>query len=295
MTKYQHGHYEIDVDDSGAILVKQGDWLGKFSAAIYNDFIHVHEFGRQGLRGNVEPIKNISTIFSGEIVYHLPTYHNTETVASRHLTEEDKKKLNFASLNHEYRLNTEQQNLISYFINYYGYSDNATLLADIADFSINNTLLTTIYSGANISAIRVNLNKKCRTLLSTNTNDNELKFYLLRAIAYAITAWAFDDVKPKESRQVLFNLHHGMPAANQASLVDYADAWKLTVNEIYDQLYAETYHRNIQKDSIQLLLKAICNGKRINLCLKLLNGFEREIGGSIVSIWRSYYSVFYPN
>lgn len=30
----------------GAIHVKHGDWLSKYSAAMYNDFTHVHEFGR---------------------------------------------------------------------------------------------------------------------------------------------------------------------------------------------------------------------------------------------------------
>jgi len=71
---YAHGGYSVTVADDGAIAVKPGDSLSKYSMAIHHDFNHVREFGRkQAGSATIGPIANINLIYAGETIYHLPT------------------------------------------------------------------------------------------------------------------------------------------------------------------------------------------------------------------------------
>jgi len=74
MKTYQNGPFKVSIAEDGAIKVKQGDWLSKYSAAIYNDFIHFYEYGRKRRDGRIEIISNFSSIYAGEIIYHIPTF-----------------------------------------------------------------------------------------------------------------------------------------------------------------------------------------------------------------------------
>ena len=50
----------------GAIEVKHGDWLSKYSAAMYNDLTRIDEFGRIDKSGSLQNILNVNHIFAGE-------------------------------------------------------------------------------------------------------------------------------------------------------------------------------------------------------------------------------------
>jgi hypothetical protein len=64
----------VSIADDGKIVVKPGDYLAKYSAAIYKgDMTKVHEYGRlKG--GRMEPITDASPITMGEAIYHIPTW-----------------------------------------------------------------------------------------------------------------------------------------------------------------------------------------------------------------------------
>jgi hypothetical protein len=69
-----HGSFRVSIGDDGRILVKHGDWLSKYSAAMYQgDTKHVNEFGRLK-NGKMQPISNVDLILAGETIYHIPTY-----------------------------------------------------------------------------------------------------------------------------------------------------------------------------------------------------------------------------
>jgi hypothetical protein len=71
---HAHGKYSVTIATDGAIKVKSGDWLSKYSAAIHNgDTSKVHEYGRLKT-GKVEKITNVDKISAGETIYHVPTY-----------------------------------------------------------------------------------------------------------------------------------------------------------------------------------------------------------------------------
>ena len=73
---YSYGGHAVNVADDGAIVVKPGDWLSKYSMAIHHDFNHANEFGRKTPppNGPVLQIVKVDIIRSGETVYHLPTH-----------------------------------------------------------------------------------------------------------------------------------------------------------------------------------------------------------------------------
>src|SRR5262249_9074852 len=76
---YTNWRYRVTMRHDGAIQVRPGDWLSKYSAAIYNDFTHVHEFARMDKSGSLKPIHNLNLILAGETIYHVPTYQQAHT------------------------------------------------------------------------------------------------------------------------------------------------------------------------------------------------------------------------
>ncbi len=65
----------MKIANDGKILVKSGDWLSKYSMAIYRgDGSKVKEFGRLQL-ATMRAIVNVSMISPGETIYHVPTYN----------------------------------------------------------------------------------------------------------------------------------------------------------------------------------------------------------------------------
>src|SRR5215813_14337052 len=71
---YSNFLYTVTMTKEGAIKVKHGDWLSKYSSAMYNDFTRVHEFARMDKSGKLKKIHAVNHIFAGETIYHIPTY-----------------------------------------------------------------------------------------------------------------------------------------------------------------------------------------------------------------------------
>jgi hypothetical protein len=67
---FRGGGYEVTVNRNRSIKVKQGDWLSKYSMAIYGDFDHIKKFKRV-VNGQYAEIDNPDLIRTGEILYHL--------------------------------------------------------------------------------------------------------------------------------------------------------------------------------------------------------------------------------
>jgi hypothetical protein len=75
-TKYSDGTYYVEVREDGAIFVRPGDWLSKYSAAIYHNTTTLEPFMRPPLRAG-EPLRRISDknrIVVGDTVIHEPTW-----------------------------------------------------------------------------------------------------------------------------------------------------------------------------------------------------------------------------
>src|ERR1700689_101952 len=75
-TTYKRGKYSVSVRNDGSISVRPGDWLTKYSAAIYGNFWTIDVFCRKDKSGNYIPITHPARIFAGETLYHVPTAKN---------------------------------------------------------------------------------------------------------------------------------------------------------------------------------------------------------------------------
>ena len=73
---YQNGDCRVDVAEDGSIHVKKGDWLSKYSYAMYGDFEHIAEFGRADKLGTIRRVANVNVIFDGELLFHIPSHDN---------------------------------------------------------------------------------------------------------------------------------------------------------------------------------------------------------------------------
>lgn len=67
---YSQGGYDVTIHADRSIGVRPGDWLSKYSMAIYGNFGHIDEFWRQDDEGLFYEIDNKDLIDSGETLYH---------------------------------------------------------------------------------------------------------------------------------------------------------------------------------------------------------------------------------
>lgn len=76
MARYEKGPYSVVVADSGEILVRPGDWLSKYSYAMFGNYTTLADFVRpepanpQGWK----PIDNKNLIYAGETLLYRPAF-----------------------------------------------------------------------------------------------------------------------------------------------------------------------------------------------------------------------------
>lgn len=66
---FRGGGYQVTVNADRSINVRPGDWLSKYSMAIYGDFDHIDKF-MEKKRGMLQPVPNPDLISVGDILYH---------------------------------------------------------------------------------------------------------------------------------------------------------------------------------------------------------------------------------
>ncbi len=67
---FSRGGYEVTVDRDRSIKVKEGDWLSKYSMAIWGDFDHIKNFSTM-IDGRPAAVPNPDLIKTGDILYHM--------------------------------------------------------------------------------------------------------------------------------------------------------------------------------------------------------------------------------
>ncbi len=74
---FHGGGYDVTVNADRSIKIRPGDWLSKYSMAIYGNFDHTDKFMEKNTdksmekkRGVFRPVDNPNLIRAGEILYH---------------------------------------------------------------------------------------------------------------------------------------------------------------------------------------------------------------------------------
>ncbi len=122
-----------------------------------------------------------------------------------------------------------------------------------------------------------------------------VKMYSYRAIAYSITAWAFNKPIPISSPRIISNSKNRFPVASHNEITEKHTAWKKASQSVIKEIDQFVLSNNLTKNSFQLLLQAMSDGNQQKLCDFLLRGYEKEFKGyHSKAVWKSNYSIKYP-
>ncbi len=129
-----------------------------------------------------------------------------------------------------------------------------------------------------------------------NANEIGFQMYSYRAIAYAITSWAFDRPMLSGSQRILANQrsNSGSVVFSHEAKAKYHIVWSQTSTKVVNQLNVLCQQKNISKVHLQIIFKALGDGRPGQLSKLILEGFEKEFGHTTKHIWKSLYSVLYP-
>ena len=278
---YQNGRYQVEVGNDGAIKVKPGDWLSKYSAAIYNNFTNIYDFARKDNSGSLTPIQNVNLIYAGETIYHLPTYYSSfspmEITVRRpppapQMPDIEKKRIIEESLKKEFNLRGDNLPVLSKAIDILGYAENAATLAEIAGLVAEGGVVAS--AGTALSIAGCFLFPIGATIALMNAWETGQRLVGMRAIAYGTTAWAFDDPMPPYPSVMRNNVISG---GFQHEVADHERAWNNARDSAVRNLEEEVMKKRVQKKSYQVMLRAVGNDNRNNLVKELMKGLEKSL------------------
>jgi hypothetical protein len=278
---YKNGPYHVDIGNDGTIHVRPGDWLSKYSAAIYNNFTTIHVFARRDKFGAVVPIQNVNLIYAGEVLYHLPTYNKfmrkpQQPQKTIRISDAEKKKIAEDFMKKEFKLSGDNLRLFSKVIDILGYADNAITLGSVANLIAEGSLIAT--AGTVLSVVNLFLGPIGMIIGLLNTLETPQRIAGLRAVAYGSTAWVFGDPMP------------AYPSDMRKEQLKWSDPWKTDQcekawNEARDSAVKgheeEVVKRKIPKEAYQALMRAVSNDNRINLIKLLMKELEKQLEPNI--------------
>src|SRR4030067_70819 len=304
MKTYRNGWYSVTIAPDGAILVKPGDWLSKYSVAIQNDWWHIYEYGRKKSgNGLVDMIMNADLIHAGETLYHLPTYRNSRNPVEAFvppaepglplINDAEKKRITIEALKRTYKIPGENLQALSKAIDILGYTENALTLIEVAGLIAEGGVIAS--AGTALSLAGIILTPIAGIIQLLNDWETGERMYGMRGICYATTAWAFGDSVPLSSARVLSNIR-----MDRADVSPYERAWRQCARSAVHELEKEGSKRSNsagtaqRRKAFQVALQAVGNGNSRETCLTLMKGFEKEWKGALLMAWQPNYGITYP-
>jgi hypothetical protein len=200
-----NGRYSATVGIDGRILVRAGDWLSKYSAAINGDYYHVKDFGRV-VDGALRPVENPNLIRAGEVLYHIPTYRAYVKGDSKDAPPEPpptptpvKQAISRGAMKQDFKLKGDYGlNVLDSIGTALDYSGP---FIDVLSWAV--PLLEAASTAVSLVALPFSTYGMLKDW--ANAGDTDLRFYGMRAAIYATTAWAYGDSIPDRSPEVRAN------------------------------------------------------------------------------------------
>lgn len=219
------------------------------------------------------------------------------TVLAKPLSDKEKEDLLKKILGSEYDSAGNNLPILKSSIDIIGHFDTAFGLAELIPF-INTALsgsriLGLVASGASVFSIFMFPVASMISVINAYQVGHQM--YSYRAIAYTLTAWAFDKPIPVSSQRILSNLRAGNHVAKQNIVNEYKQLWQKTSQSVLTKLNTELTTKNIPKEAVQIILRAISNDNPQVLCDLLEKGFEDKMSYITQLTWKSNYSIKFPS
>lgn len=157
----------------------------------------------------------------------------------------------------------------------------------------NSRLFAIVSSGASVFSI---LLFPVGAMLSiVDAYQAGIKMYTYRAIAYTITAWAYNKPIPSSSKRVLSNSKKSFPVSSDKEMKEKRNAWSRVSQSVIKNINQYLVANNVSKEIFRILLQAMSDGSEQKLCALLLKGFEKEFKDfPSKAVWKSNYSIKFP-
>jgi hypothetical protein len=246
---YRKLGYAVQIGPNGAIAVRHGDWLSKYSMAIHGNPWRVHQYGhRDEGTGAIQVITNVGLIHAGETIYHIPSVNEVRVVGVPRLDppKPDQRRLLVDFVKRTKHLSAEQGEMFTSISGTIGFVDNVAALLGVADDLVKLPgLVGTV--GTMTGAVGIVLMPVGFMYEIANAVGAGPRKFKKEAMAAAVAAWAFDKPKPPVPATSLgfVKEYKGEP-----ELPRYRKAWK----EGVDQIYAEMPKHAIRRAKSQILL-----------------------------------------
>jgi len=333
------GRYHVDVAENGAIKVKHGDWLSKYSAAIYDNYWNIHVFARKDRNGNLVPVANPNLIHQGETVYHLPTFdayvknnqpvrtvtftqpmvivarrnagppvqiaefdEGSEIIGRRiaPMSEKEKKKFILEHLRGEYDLRGEHWEFVEEMAHILHTSgDVADIVETLAEFLPEG--LAEVLPHAVVGALEA-AGEYCPLIGAfafpifagikwVNALEFGQRLIGLRAVAYGMTAWVFEDPVPTPPPWIRANMSPGSLQGPRHPTSDYAreafaqeeanvqatlKAWRDSSAAAYRSMDEEIEKKHCDPEELRTAFRLLGEGEQNKLVRGLMTAIAEK-------------------
>ena len=332
------GRYRVSLADNGAITVKHGDWLSKYSAAIYDNYWNIQVFARKDRSGHLVPIANPNLIHQGETIYHLPTLDTylknrpartvtftqpmvivgrrkagppvqevdfdepMEIIGRRTgpMSEEQKKKFILDHLRGEYDLRGEHWEFVEEVAHLLHTSgDVADIMETLAEFLPEG--LAEALPHAVVGALEA-AGEYCPIIAAfafpifggikwVNALEFGQRLIGLRAVAYGMTAWVFEDAVPPPPPWIRANIfpgsQQGPPQANsdfardafaqaEAQVQASLKAWRDSSAAAYRSMEEEVEKKHCDPEDLRAAFRLLGEGDKNTLVRGLMSAIAEK-------------------
>lgn len=181
-----------------------------------------------------------------------------------------------------------------------GYISNTSDMASVAELipvlntALSNSRLFMIVSSS-ASILSILLFPVGAMINIIDAYQVGIKMYSFRALAYTITAWAYNQPIPSSSPTIIRNSRTRAPVSTEKQIEEKHRAWRRASDSVINELNKVCEANNMKPEDLKLLLRAMSDGDDKKLCDTLLRGYEGEFREfASRAVWISNYTVRYP-
>ena len=215
---------------------------------------------------------------------------------TKKLTDKEKEDLLKEVFGSKYATAGNNLPVLKNLIDKIGHVDNLFTITELLPI-VNRILSIRVFSvmASGASIISIFLIPVSAMLNIIDAYQAGRRMYSYRAIAYALTSWAFNKHVHTSSKQILLHAKTGFPRVEAKELTEYDKAWKKSSQDAINKINSVALENNIPKDALKAFMRIIADNNEQKLCDILLKGFEKQFTVIEQKVWTSNYTVRYPN